>query len=223
MKMHVLKAGLLMGIFCAAPAFAQFTAIATPTAAYKAGTTLMSIPGAIFSTKTSLTDGTETLSFSSTLDVRTVPSGGWATWNSPPAVESATPTVLGAISVTSLTISLAPARATFGFELEPNGPGTFAMTVTFFNGGTTLGSIPLSINATSGALVAAASSGTPITSVTITAPGGAGGFAMAQFRYGSSIIGAPIPTLGLPGLSALGMALLAGGALLARRQNLDRA
>jgi hypothetical protein len=31
------------------------------------------------STTTTLTDGTETLTFSNTVDARTVPSGGWAT------------------------------------------------------------------------------------------------------------------------------------------------
>jgi hypothetical protein len=184
----------------------------------------MSIPGANFSTTSSLTDGLETLTFSSTLDVRTVPGGGWATWNSPPAVESATPKVLAGIGLTTLTITLAPARNTFGFELEPNGPGTFALTVTFFNGGTTLGSVPLTINSSSGALVAAASSGTPITSVVITSPSGAGGFAMAQFRYGNAVLTPPtVPTLGVPALSGLAMALLAAGSLLARRQNVDRA
>lgn len=224
MKLRLSKACLCVWTLGAAPAFAQFITFATPTPAYTSGTTVMSIPGADFSTTSTLTDGTETLTFSSAVSARTVPGGGWATWNSPPAVESHTPRVLFANAATTLTITLSPPQAVFGFELEPNGPGTFAMTTTFLNGATTLGSIPLNIPANSGALVSAASSSTPITSVVITAPAGANGFALAQIRRSGSPIGiSSVPTAGMPALGGLALALLAGGSLLARRQNLDNA
>jgi hypothetical protein len=202
------------------PAFAQFSPIATPTSAYTGATTVMSIPGANFSTTNTLTDGTLTLNFSSTLSVRTVPGGGWATWNSPPATESSTPKVLAGVGLTTLTITLPTGNTIFGFEVEPNGPGTFLVTATYYNGATVLGSIPLSIPANSGALLAAASSSTPITSVVVTAPGGAGGFAMAQFRYAAAPAVAAVPALGTPALCGLALALLVGGMLLARRQGL---
>ena len=68
----------------------SFTPISQPTAAYMAATTNMSgsIP-ADGTSITSLSDGTETVSFSSSVIAQTVP-GGWSTWNSPPATESAT-------------------------------------------------------------------------------------------------------------------------------------
>jgi hypothetical protein len=223
LKLRLLTAGLAMAVMGALPASAQFLTFATPTVPYTGGTTLVPIPGANFSTTTSLTDGVETFGFSSTVDVRTVPAGGWSTWNSPPAVESATPKVIGAPGATTLTITLSPSRATFGIEIEPNS-GTQPVTVTYFNGVTTLGTIAQSVVATSGALLFAASSSTPITSVTISVPAG-GGFAMAQFRYGSNFlgIGPTVPTAGMPAMSGLAIALLACGSLLARRQNLDRA
>jgi hypothetical protein len=209
----------------ALPAAAQFLTFATPTSTYTGGTTVVSIPGANLSTTNTLTDGTETFTFSNTVDVRTVPAGGWATWASPPNVESSTPKVLAITTgLTSFTITLSPPRATFGIEIEPNN-GTQPITLTYFNGATTLGTISQSIVGTSGARLFAASSSTPITSVSLTIPSGASGFAMAQFRYGSTFLGATtaVPAAGLPALSGLALALLAGGSLLARRQNLDRA
>jgi hypothetical protein len=222
MKHRLLWVTLLLAMLGAVPAFAQFTVIATPTSGYTSSTTVMAIPDPNFTVKSSLTDGTQTLTFSSNVDVRTaaVSGGGWATWNSPPAVESHTPKVLFANNATTFTITLSSPSTTFGFELEPNN-GTQAFTVTYFNGGTALGSIPLTIAGTSGALLAAASTNLPITSVVITAPSAAGGFAMAQFRYGT--VTQTVPTLGPPVMGGLALALLAAGALFARRQNLDLA
>jgi hypothetical protein len=157
--------------------------------------------------------------------VRTVPGGGWATWNSPPNVESSTPKVLAITTgLTSFTITLSPAQPTFGIEIEPNN-GTQPITLTYLNGATTLGSISRTVVGTSGALLFAASSSTPITSVVLTIPSGASGFAMAQFRYGSTFLGTitAVPAAGMPALSGLALALLAAGALLARRQSLDNA
>jgi hypothetical protein len=214
-----------MAVMGALPASAQFLTFATPTAPYTGGTTLVPIPGANFSTTTSLTDGIETFGLSSTVDVRTVPAGGWATWNSPPNVESATPKVLAITTgLTSFTITLSPAQFTFGIEIEPNN-GTQSITLTYLNGVTTLGSITQSVVGTSGAKLFAASSSTPITSVVLTIPAAASGFAMAQWRYGSTFlgIGPTVPTAGMPALGGLAAALLACGSLLARRQNLDRA
>ena len=220
MKPRLLMAFFLIAVFNS-QVFAQFTTFAAPTTGYTSGTTLLSIPGANFSTTTSLTNGTETLGFSSTLDVRTVPGGGWATWNSPPATESATPKVLAGVGLTSLTITLTPAVNTFGFEIEPNN-GTQTVTATYYNGATVLGTISQSIAGTSGALLAAASATTPITSVVITVPPAATGFAMAQFRYGGFLGSTGVPALGTPGLSALALALIAAGSLVARRNQANQ-
>ena len=223
MNLRLLAAGLCVAVVGSVPAFAQFTPIATPVASYTGSTTVLSIPGANFSTTSTLADANETLTFSNPVDVRTVPSGGWGTWNSPPATESATPKVLYNSGL-SLTIGLSSPKTIFGFEVETNNSGTYSVTATFYNGATVLGTITQSIVSTSGALLAAASSGTPITSVTITAAAGSGGFAIAQLRYASPA--APptvtsVPVLGLPAMGALAILLLACGSLLARRQKLN--
>jgi hypothetical protein len=91
--------------------------------------------------------------------------------------------------------------------------------VTFLNGSTTLGTVTRSIFY-NGARLIAFSSATPITTVQISVPAAAGGFALAQFRFGTTLIGAPpatgVPTLGPPALSGLAILLLAAGALQAR-------
>jgi hypothetical protein len=84
----------------------------------------------------------------------------------------------------------------FGFELEPNN-GTQTVAVTFYNGATPLGTITRSVPYASGALLFAASSTTPITRVVLTVPAGAGGFAMAQFRFGNA---AAVPAMRIPAL-----------------------
>jgi hypothetical protein len=90
------------------------------------------------------------------------------------------------------------------------------------NGSTVLGTVTRSINGSAGALLAAATSSPAITSVVLTIPSGANGFAIAQIRYAAAPVSrsaVPAPALGLPGLCALGIALLAAGSLLARSQN----
>ena len=227
MRLRLLTACFGTAVLGVIPAFAQFTQIATPTSQYTGGTTLLTIPGANLSTTTTLTNGTQTLTFSATVDVRQVPAGGWATWNSPPAVESATPKVLAITTgLTTFTITLGTPITLFGVEIEPNN-GTQPITATYFNGSTLLGTISRSVVGTSGALLFAGSSSTAITSVVITLPSGASGFAMAQFRYGTASTGptspvAAAPALGMPALGGLALALLALGSLLAQRQSLNR-
>src|SRR4051794_13382270 len=71
-----------------------FTLPSLPTAAYVAGTHLIPITGADNVSILSISDGTETVSFSSNMRTQTVPGGGWNNWGSPPETESATPRVL---------------------------------------------------------------------------------------------------------------------------------
>ncbi|MGO9232054.1 MAG: hypothetical protein ACLQKA_22900 [Bryobacteraceae bacterium] len=139
---------------------------------------------------------------------------GWATWGSPPATESSTPRVLQAAG-TTLTLTLSVPSHTFGFEIEPDDGLAQVITAQFYNGTTLLGSTSLTMNWNSGALLAGGSDSTTITSVVITAPASAGGFGMAEFRYGTTVDpGAPAPnTIVTGGLSLL---LLAAGTLLVR-------
>jgi hypothetical protein len=118
-------------------------------------------------------------------------------------------------SGTSLTLTLSVPSHTFGFEIEPNDGLAQVFTAQYYNGTSLLGSTSLTMNWNSGALLAAGSDATTITSVVITAPATAGGFGMAEFRYGTTVDpGAPAPnTIVTGGLSLL---LLAAGALLVR-------
>ena len=171
----------------------------------------------------SITNGIQTVSFSNNLDIHTVPTSGWATWGSPPNTESATPRVVGTYSaLTSFTMTLSVPSYTVGFEIEPESfdSPTYSITATFRNGVTTLGSITRSVAGNAGALLAAASSGTPITSVVLTIPSGAQGFAIAQFRYGTTNPFLTVPVLSTTGVCGLGALLAAAGALLARKQQL---
>lgn len=210
-----LKPGLWLAL--ALPAFGQFTPIATPTAGYTGSTTLIPISVADFTLLNSISGGGQTVSFSTPMQARTVPTN-WTTWGAPPATESATPRVL-ATDVTSATLTLSTPAGKFGFEIEPLNPGTYPFTITFMNGVTVLGTLTPSISGTSGAILTAASSSTPITSVTISAGGSAGGFAIAQLRFAIPTV-TSVPAAGPTALAGLAMALLAAGALLARKQAL---
>jgi hypothetical protein len=122
---------------------------------------------------------------------------------------------------TTVTLTLSVPTTTFGFEIEPNN-GTQIISAAFMNGGTTLGTITQSIVGTSGARLAAGTAGQPITSVVVTAPAGASGFAIAQLRYGSQSTPPPtaVPTLGTTASCGLGVLLAAAVAILARKQQL---
>jgi hypothetical protein len=202
------------------PAFAQFTTIATPDAGYTGGTTVVTIVPANFTDVPSITAGGQTLTFSPTPSARTViTGGGWSSWGIPPNTESSGPRVLF-FDQTTATITLSEPKNTFGFELEPNtfSPPTHVVTVTFLNGASTLGSITRTVASSSGALLFAATSSTPITSVAISAPT-SGGFAVARLRYTTTSV-ATIPTVRTTGMVGLATLLLAAGALLARKQQL---
>ena len=159
--------------------------------AYTSGTTKINISGiADYSSVSSITNGTQTVNFSETLTKGQVPGGGWATWNNPPATESGVPPVLitGA-STTLLTLNLQVPSTTFGIEVQPG--FTSNMTASFYQGSTLVGSITRNVNDTSGALLFAATSySNPFTIVRVSAPAAAQGFAMAQFRYSTSV---PVP------------------------------
>lgn len=208
----------------AAPAFGQLTQISQPTTTYTSTTTLVPITVADGTVVTSITNGAETIGLGSIapntsfFTARSIPSGGWTSWGSPPNTESSTPRVVGEdIQVTSLTLTLSAPVTTFGFEIEPDSFVSSTINAAYYSGGTLLGTISQSINGHAGALLVAGSSTLPITSVVITAPAGASGFAMAQFRYAGLVSGA-VPTLNTASIVGLGLLLAAAGALLAQAQ-----
>ena len=225
--------GVWAGLFAGTAAFGQFFPISTPTVQYTSSTASVPIAVPDLTLIGSVTGGGQTVTFPAALTAATVPSG-WNFWGSPPNTESSTPRVVFTDpTVTSVTLTLSAPANTFGFEVEPSNRGTtfpapptqYAISATFLNGSTVLGTVTRAIPE-DGALLEAASSVTPITSVVVTAPLAAGGFALAQFRFGNGIIGAPstaIPALDTPALSALSMMLAATGALLARSNSAVRA
>ena len=199
----------LLGL-AAASAFAQFTPISSPDAAYTSSTTIIPITAANGTAGiTSLTSGSQTMTLSTGLNAAQVGVSGWSTWNSPPNAETATPKVLASYStLASLTLTLSTPTTTFGFELEPNTFGVFPISVAFMNGSTTLGTVARSPNGASGSLLFAATSSTPITHAVITATGGGNGYAMAQFRFAAAMT---VPTLGEWGMIALSVLLIIYG------------
>lgn len=199
---HITSMALLAMTTMVLSAKADFYAIAQPnnaisgsdTTPYTSGTTKISISAiSDYNTVSSITDATQTVSFSETLTKGQVPGGGWASWNNPTATESGTPAVLITdASTTLLTLNLQVPSTTFGIEIQPS--NTSSITASFYQGATLVGSIVQSVNGTSGALLFAATSySNPFTIVTIAAPGGAQGFAMAQFRYATGATPVPEP------------------------------
>ena len=211
---RTLQTVLWLGFAGCIPAFGQFSAISTPASAYTGATTLIPITAADGTVLTSLTNGLQTVTLSTSFYARTVPSAYWGTWGSPPNTESSTPRVLANTSpITSVTLALSLPASIFGFEIEPNLDSGFPINVNYYNGSTLLGTVSRNVAGNAGALLMAASSGTPITSVVITLSSGASGFAMAQFRYATV---SAIPTLSSAALGALGLLLAGAGVLLAR-------
>lgn len=181
------------------PAKADFYQISQPGNAisgssstpYTSGTTKININSiSDYTTLSSITNSIQTVNFSETLTKGQVPGGGWASWNNPSATESSTPNVLITdVTTTLLTLNLLVPSTTFGIEIQPG--NTSNVTASFYQGSTLVGSILQNVNSTSGALLFAATSySNPFTSVTVSVPGTAIGFAMAEFRYSTA---APVP------------------------------
>jgi N-acetylneuraminic acid mutarotase len=176
----------------------SITTIPNPDAAYLSTTNKVDISSlADFSTHTSVSNGTQTFSFSTTMEKRQVP-GSWGTWSSPPESESATPAVLFTQGVNSLTLSLTRPASIVGFELETNSFDVFTFTVDFYAGAVLLGSVIQDISGNAGArLLAGRSDGALIDGAIVSVSGDPGGFAIAQLRYSpnnSWAARAPVPT-----------------------------
>ncbi|MFJ5715169.1 OmpL47-type beta-barrel domain-containing protein [Neobacillus sp. NPDC093127] len=167
----------------------NITPISTPTTDYTSNTNKIDISN-LSNQKNynSISDGTQTISFSSPMVKLHVPDFWNAHWG--PATESQTPDILFSNFMNEVTLNLSQPSNTFGFELDPNLYGTANFTVDYFSGTTLLGSLTQSVTTstdnTSDIKVFGATSDTPIDRVVIhSASGDALGFAIAQIRYGN--------------------------------------
>lgn len=157
---------------------------------YLPGTQKCSIGITLFSqTLTCADDGGVEAVFSSPLTVfqAGVVGGGWATWSAPPFSETPIPIVGFNGGASTLRIDLSGPAGVFGEEIEPNAFAVFPITVNYYSGpgatGALLASTTQSVNGLAGArLFAAVCNQSVLQSVTITAPAGAGGFAISQLR-----------------------------------------
>ena len=211
------------------PAKAAFIPIPLVTSTYVSSTTLVPItapacthtgtssdPCPSASLVSTMSAGGETLTFSSPdagnlLIARAAVPAGWASWNSPPFVESSTPRVLQdevnpTCAVCTLNITLSTPAQTFGVEVEPDSFGVFhTITATFYNGATIVGSIPVTFaTGNSSARLLAATTDTQFTNIQLTIDGT--DFATAQFRFGPALIPEPNTLcLALAALAVLGL------------------
>ena len=186
LKSKVVWVFALVVALSAAPALADFVPIAMPDAAYLASTTKLPVTVSDGTMVSSLSDADLTVSFSHALQAATVPTS-WATWSSPPFSESATPRVLYDSS-TTVRLDLSTPAKTFGLEMEPNVHALYPMTADFYNGASLVGSVSMSVDGDAGArLFAGATTSEQFTHVVLSTTSGAGGYALAQVRYGNLI------------------------------------
>lgn len=159
----------------------SFTPIMNPDAAYLSSTQKVDFSGVPFGTElTSVTDGIQTVTFSSAMNKRGPVPTGWLTWSSPPFSESANPFILDAAGELVLTWTLARPSVIFGFELEPDPFRVVHFNVDFFSGATLIGSVTRDVNGEAGARLFAAQTNGAFDRVVIT---GESNFAVAQIRY----------------------------------------
>jgi hypothetical protein len=162
-------------------AHAGFVPIAQPDAAYLSESTLMPFSAADFDVVSSLSSGLFSVAFDTDLVALTVPTT-WASWGTPPNVESATPRVLWTNGAASLTLTFSQSVQLFGMEAQPNTSVVSSIIASFFAGANLVGEIPLDVDGNGGARLFAASSTTPFDKVVITSTDD---FAIAQVRVGT--------------------------------------
>jgi alpha-D-ribose 1-methylphosphonate 5-triphosphate synthase subunit PhnG len=213
--------GFVALMFFASVASADFTPINQPDSTYTSSTTVLNMTGVgSGSSGTSFPEGSMTVTSNTVLTKWTVGVPlGYSFWGSPPNTETSQPDQLVTNnSTTSISLSLSSAQNTFGFELQgsPSNPVTTAFTVNFFDASSTLvGSIVRSVDANqsnpgAGALLFAATSfSNPFVRATIVAPTGfAGGFGVAQIRWGTAAVPEPA-SIALMAQAAVGFGYIA--------------
>jgi hypothetical protein len=183
-----------------------------PSPAYLASTSLITFAEPDEALVSQITNGAQTIAFSSLMRASTV-GDNWASWGSPPDTESATPRVLWSglddnfDPVTTVGFFLSQPVSIFGFEAEPGPTNTHTITVSFLMGGVLQQTVTRDVDGNAGALLFAvvADPGTFFDSLTITSDAD---WAAGQFRYAPSGPAAGVPEPASAALVAAGMALL---------------
>jgi hypothetical protein len=177
-------------VLLASPFAFAGTIFSVPAPEYIAATTVVSFADPDEALIGSISDGTETILFSSVTSLMRASTVGddWGTWGSPPNTESSMPRVLWSgqddnfDSVTTVTFLLSAPVSIFGFEAEPGLFDTYTMVATFYMGGTLEQTISRDVIGNAGALLFAAQApaGQFFDSVTFTSDVD---WAAGQFRY----------------------------------------
>jgi hypothetical protein len=187
---------LVLSLAFAAQALAATIAIDNPDANYLAETTKLDFSAAPnFTAITDITDGSQTLTFDSTLTKRFVGVGGGdldKPWGLEGEVESTSTAAVysysGSVYAQSVTMSLDNPVYEFGFEASPDEFGTFPITATFIvsSGGEVLDTITWTIPNTPSdkqSRLFAIKSTSEFDQVDLVISGTFASIAMAQFRY----------------------------------------
>ena len=174
------------------------TIIPLPSPSYIAETSLLSFAAPDEALISSITNGSETVSFVSVTSLMRASTVGddWSTWGSPPNTESSTPRVLWSGQddnfnpVTTLSFVLSAPVSIFGFEAEPGLLDTHTMLATFYMGATVEQTISLDVSGNGGARLFAAQAdpGTFFDSVTLTSDID---WAAGEFRYAPAQVPEP--------------------------------
>jgi hypothetical protein len=114
-----------------------------------------------------------TLGFTPSLELRSI-GAGWATWS-----HGYTGDVYYGEDLTSMTLTLPTGTGAFYFYAEPDLFGTFTVTATEASGTQVSQSVASSSGASYFGFYGTA--GSTLSSITVTAPAGAGGFAVGEF------------------------------------------
>jgi hypothetical protein len=192
-------AGCLL-VFGARPAWAGI--ILTPDATYTSNTTKIPLP-ASGTVVNSLTNGTQTVTFSSSLQA-----GQTENWGILPNVEQVLPgVVLFHANSDDLTLTLSSPIHTFGFELANTAFASLQVTATFRQGTTIVETDQRTLDAQGNGLLFAGTESSPFDNVVISAPDANKGYAIAQIRYSPNELSAvPEPSgLVLWGIAVAGL------------------
>ena len=176
---------ILLALSVIPTAKAGVLVIANPDTTYIASTTRIPITGPDLNDVSSVSDGIATVTFSDSLNIRTIPDS-WGSWSSPPNAESSMPKAL-ATNSNSLTLTFNEPLDIFGVEVEPNNFEVYQITASFFNGTEMVGTFSQDVVGMAGArlFAAQATDGDVFTSMTLTTLDDS--FAIAQPRYSQAI------------------------------------